>query len=92
MIKGFAWSRNGPKVTHLLFADYNLLYCKAYLLEAMHIKKILGDYEKTSSQKVIFSKSSVSFTLNIDLYMRRLIENALEVGSDKGLECSWSWK
>nr|XP_023916712.1 uncharacterized protein LOC112028271 [Quercus suber] len=40
-IKGFALCRSGPRLTHLLFADDSLLFCRATDQECSHILEIL---------------------------------------------------
>ena len=50
-INVFALCKRGPKLTHLLFADYSLLFCKANSEECGKVMQILSTYEEASSQK-----------------------------------------
>ncbi|XP_048630790.1 uncharacterized protein LOC125604440 [Brassica napus] len=60
-IHGFQASRSGPPISHLLFADDSLLFCKATEEEAINISKILKTYQKASGQEVNYNKSAISF-------------------------------
>ena len=43
--KGFSLCQRGPELTHLLFVDDSLLFCKATMEECKKIIKILESYE-----------------------------------------------
>ena len=49
-IKGVSLRRNGPKLTHLLFADDSLLFYRATRSECQKVLEILSTYEKLSAQ------------------------------------------
>ena len=53
--------KNCPTVTHLLFADDSILYCKASGQESRELLRILQKYEETLGQKINTDKSSVLF-------------------------------
>ena len=38
-IKGISCVKNGPKVSHLLFVDDSLLFCRAPIAEVLQVKK-----------------------------------------------------
>ncbi|XP_071916173.1 uncharacterized protein [Coffea arabica] len=61
-ITGVKIARQGPKVSHLFFADDSLIFCKANGDEAGHIKAILECYGKASGQQVNINKSVVFFS------------------------------
>ena len=60
-INGFALCKIDPKLTHLLFADDSLLFCKANLEECGKVMQILSTYEEASSQKPNKDKSAVFY-------------------------------
>ena len=47
---GFSLCRRGPKLTHLLFTDDSLLFCRAMEEECDKVLKILESYERASAQ------------------------------------------
>ncbi|KAL0003477.1 hypothetical protein SO802_017258 [Lithocarpus litseifolius] len=59
-IRGISLCRNGPRLTHLFFADDSLLFCRASIQECNHIQAILSDYEKASGQKLNREKQPFS--------------------------------
>ena len=82
-IKGLSCVKTGQTVFHLLFADDSLLFCRARLAEILRVKRgVISQYEEASGQKVNFAKSSISFTPNVDVYMRQFLQNALGVRCD----------
>ena len=65
-IHGFSICRNGPKLTHLFFADNSLLFCRASLTECEKIQELLGSYEEASGEMINKSKTTLFFSKNTD--------------------------
>ena len=63
-ISGVSICKGNPKITHLFFADYSLLFCKANIQECQNLINILQLYEASSGQKINANKSSVFFNNN----------------------------
>ena len=59
---GFSLCRRGPKLTHLLFADDSLLFCRATMEECGKVLDILNGYEEASDQKINRSKTTLFFS------------------------------
>ncbi|KAL5566792.1 hypothetical protein UlMin_029956 [Ulmus minor] len=62
-----------PSISHLFFADDSLIFCKAKLSEATHLKSCLNSYAKASDQLINFDKSAFSFINQVqshELYLR----------------------
>ncbi|KAL5554253.1 hypothetical protein UlMin_041654 [Ulmus minor] len=53
-----------PSISHLFFADDSLIFCKAKISEATHLKSCLTSYVKASRQLINFDKSALSFSPN----------------------------
>ncbi|XP_027103053.2 uncharacterized protein [Coffea arabica] len=78
-ISGFRIGSRGPTLSHLFFADDTLLFGKASLQEAQHIRTILDLYKAASGQEVNFDKSAVVFSKNTDPTVRRSITQLLNI-------------
>ena len=65
IIKGVVASRGGPCISHLLFADDSLLFCRASVEECQQVISLLNLYEDASGQKVNTDKTSLFFSSNI---------------------------
>ena len=76
-INGFSICKRGPKLTHLFFADDNLLFCKANAQECGNVLKILAEYEEVSGQKINKEKTSLFFSKSTNNVVREEIKNVL---------------
>ena len=59
---GHRISALAPLVSHLLFMDDSLIFCKANIEQATVVKTLLNCYERASGQKVNCDKSNSYFT------------------------------
>ncbi|XP_019194966.1 PREDICTED: uncharacterized protein LOC109188792 [Ipomoea nil] len=57
-------ARGAPPISHLFFADDNLLFFKANQHEAVEVKNCLAMYENLSGHKVNYHKSSICYSKN----------------------------
>lgn len=83
-IHGFQASRNGPPISHMLFADDSLLFCQANLEECQQILDILNTYAEASGQHVNFQKSAILFGKNVPASTQDSIANLLHIKNTKG--------
>ncbi|XP_010463143.1 PREDICTED: uncharacterized protein LOC104743796 [Camelina sativa] len=74
-IHGFRASRNGPAISHMLFADDSLLFCKADEEECNKLLDLLKIYASASGQHVNFQKSAILFGKNIHPNTQQNIKN-----------------
>ena len=78
-IHGFSICKNGPKLTHLFFANDCLLFCRASLTECEKIQELLGFYEEASRQMINKSKTTLFFSKNTDAQTMEEIKLSLHV-------------
>ena len=80
-IHGFSICRNGPKLTHLFFADDCLLFCRFTLEECEKIQQILAYYEEATGQVVNKDKTTLFFSKNTSEQSQEAIKNSLNVNA-----------
>uniref|UniRef100_A0A2N9FDP4 Reverse transcriptase domain-containing protein n=1 Tax=Fagus sylvatica TaxID=28930 RepID=A0A2N9FDP4_FAGSY len=73
-IHGVSICRNGPQISHLLFADDSLLFCQATEEECTRLMEVLAQYERASSQMVNKEKTALFFSKNTPEVVRRDIQ------------------
>ena len=78
-IHRFALSRKSPKLTHLLFVDYSLLFCRSSRSECQKVLEILAAYESMPGQKINRRKTSIFFSKSTTKLMRAEIKDTLGV-------------
>ena len=61
-INGVSICRNGPKLTHLFFANDSLLFCRATIQECQKLLEILAAYERVSGQILNRDKTTLFFS------------------------------
>ena len=74
IIRGVAASRGGPCISHLLFANDNLLFCRASVKECQQVNSSLNLYEVASGQKINIDKTSLFFSSNTGLESQESIK------------------
>lgn len=78
-------------VSHLLFADDSLFFCRSTRAECMALKQVFSDYDKASGQAMNFAKSGIFFSRNVSKEQKstltdiRGIEEPLDTGRYLGL-------
>ena len=51
-LHGFSYNRNSPRISHLFFVDYSMVFCKANMDNYNTLLSLLNQYSKASSQLV----------------------------------------
>uniref|UniRef100_A0A2N9G5T2 RNase H type-1 domain-containing protein n=1 Tax=Fagus sylvatica TaxID=28930 RepID=A0A2N9G5T2_FAGSY len=78
-MQGVALCRQGPKITHLFFADDNLLFTRATNTACEKIKFILEQYERASGQQVNRDKTTIFFSKSTPVPTQNAIKESLNV-------------
>ena len=71
--------RSAPKLTHLLFANDSLIFCKAKINECEKLLEILATYEQASGQQINREKTTLFFSKSTSQQMQASIQAALGV-------------
>jgi hypothetical protein len=69
-IHGVSVCRDGPKISHLLFADDSLVFCEASLVECERLGLLLKLYEAALGQKINRQKTAIFFSKNTEAMVR----------------------
>ena len=62
--KGVSIASGYPSISHLFFADDNLIFCRAKLNDCTHLRRCLESYSNASVQMINFDKLALSFSPN----------------------------
>ncbi|CAO2827157.1 unnamed protein product [Amaranthus hypochondriacus] len=72
-IHGVSICRGAPKLSHLFFADDNILFAKASFQECLEVANIISIYERASGQRANYDKSEISFSKGVPNDTRQMI-------------------
>lgn len=84
-IKGLKLSKASPPVSHILFADDSLFFCKAEVSQCQEIINILRLYGEASGQRINFAKSSIIFGKNVQNEAKKVIKEILGIHQEGGM-------
>ncbi|KAL0347683.1 UNVERIFIED_CONTAM: hypothetical protein Scaly_1784300 [Sesamum calycinum] len=78
-LRGVAISRQGPRVSHLLFADDTLIFCRASGEAMYYVKHVLKEFEAASRMVVNLEKLEIAFSRNISERQKEDLARILKV-------------
>ena len=78
-IKGVSICRNDPRLTHLLFANDSLIFCRAKENECQKLLEVLATYENASGQQINREKTTIFFSKSTSQALQNTIKAALRV-------------
>ncbi|XP_010468536.1 PREDICTED: uncharacterized protein LOC104748626 [Camelina sativa] len=83
-ITGIKVANKCPPITHLLFADDSLFFCKVDKDQCLAILEILRQYEGVSGQQFNLAKSSIQLGHTVDTVVQTEIQGVLGI-TNRGL-------
>ena len=78
-IRGISICRNGPRLTHLFFADDSLLFCRTTSQECQRVLNILMAYERAFGQQLNRDKTTLFFSKAVPQVMQETIISMIGV-------------
>ena len=85
-IRGVSLCPTGPRISHLLFADDSLVFCRATVSECVKIQSILYRYELASGQSINRVKTNIFFSSNTLPHTHEAITKFLGIPASQNYE------
>lgn len=79
LIQGVSIATNAPAISHLLYVDDSIVFCRAKPNEAKTVMDILNHYQEISGQKINLDKSEMIFSPNISQTYKHQIQIYLPI-------------
>ncbi|XP_033134838.1 uncharacterized protein LOC117127923 [Brassica rapa] len=84
-LTGLKIAQASPAVSHLLFADDSLFFCKADVQQCAELMKIITNYGMASGQQLNTSKSSILFGSKVSVEVKQEIKAAVGIQKEGGM-------
>lgn len=84
-ITGIKVGEKSPRISHLLFADDTMFFCKSDIKNCAALMEILGKYEKASGQMINPQKSAITFSAKTPPDIKERVKVHLGIQREGGL-------
>ena len=84
-ITGPKIARNSPPVSHLLFADDSLFFCKADVQQCSELVRIINTYGSSSGQQLNVNKSFILFGSKVPPDIKPELKRSLGISKEGGM-------
>jgi hypothetical protein len=81
-LQGLCNGRQGPSISHLLFADDSIFFARSDPRTVETLKWVLNTYCEASNQKVNWQKSSIFFGNKCPENIKSMVKEKLEVSNE----------
>lgn len=88
-IQGVRICKGAPSVSHLLFADDSIIFCRANSKDVQTIKSVVECYSQALGQSINSSKSEVAMSENVNDLKKRELADELNVKLVEKWETIW---
>ena len=78
-------TRACPSISHFLFTDDSIFFCKAELRECEELMKVVRKYGQASGQYINFEKSSLLFAKRVGRDMGQQNKDTLRIQNEGGM-------
>jgi hypothetical protein len=85
-ITGVSMAVGGVKISHLLFVDDGIIFCRSNFEEWCNMHQLLNMYEIASGQKLNSTKTSIFFNKNTNKEFRAHIKSILGIRDSTSVE------
>ncbi|XP_010473903.1 PREDICTED: uncharacterized protein LOC104753332 [Camelina sativa] len=84
-ITGLKIAQGSPPISHLLFADDSLFFCKADIPQCAELLRIINIYDLASGQQLNAEKSAILFGSKVDNSLKVDIKRAIGIAKEGGM-------
>lgn len=84
-ITGLKRARASPAISHLLFADDSLFFCRADVQQCAELIRIINLYGRASGQQLNPSKSSILFSTKVGQEVKAATKQILGISKEGGM-------
>lgn len=79
ILSGIRVLRQSPKITHLMYVDDLVIYCRTFIEKVVEATKCLQTYCRWTRQDINWTKSSIHFNRNVSSQLRGEITRAMGI-------------